>query len=160
MPAFGVHPSVTAMQKGEVTTASPFRQDKAVKDHALLFNAIIYSLFFFYQEREIPNCHAEHNGKGKADGVDADVLKLRRPTGYERLMNFIEAGVEQRDDERDPAADGRPFVVRRFDRQRGGEQEARSAEQEIEKDVRQLADHQTKDNRHVRGGHSRRDLDA
>lgn len=24
MPAFGVHPSVTAMQKGEVTTTSPF----------------------------------------------------------------------------------------------------------------------------------------
>lgn len=86
------------MQKGEVIAASPFRQDKAAKDHALLFNAIIYSLFSLYQEHKIPDRRAEHNSEDEPDGIDADVLKLRCPAGYERLMDLIEAGVKQGDD--------------------------------------------------------------
>ena len=96
-------------------------QYKAVKDHALLFIAIICSLFFFYQQCKIPDRRAENDGEGEADGIDADVAKLRRAAGHERLVDLVETGVEQRDDEGDAAADGRPFVARRFDRQRGGE---------------------------------------
>ena len=63
-------------------------------------------------------------------------------------MDLVETGVEQRNDEGDPATDGGPFVARRFDRQRGGEKKARAAEQEIEKNVRELADIEAEDDRH------------
>ena len=75
-------------------------------------------------------------------------------------MDLVETGVKQGNDERDPAADGGPFVARRFDRQCGGEQEARSAEQEIEKNVRELADVEAEDDGHSGSRHPGRDLDA
>ena len=47
----------------------------------------------FCPKRKIPDRRAEDDGEDETDGVDADVTKLRRTTGYERLVDFIETGV-------------------------------------------------------------------
>ena len=57
-------------------------------------------------KHDVRGSHAEGNGKAEADGIHADILELRRTTGHEGLVNLIETGVEQRDDEGDTAADG------------------------------------------------------
>ena len=48
-----------------------------------------------HRKHDVRGCHAEGDRKAKADGIDADVLDLRRTTGHEGLVNLIEAGIEQ-----------------------------------------------------------------
>ena len=75
-------------------------------------------------------------------------------------MDFIETGVEQRDDEGDAAADGGPDFRGGLDRQRGCEEETCAAEQEVEEDVCELADGETEEDGHIGRRHPGRDLDA
>lgn len=88
----------------------------------------IFLLLCARHKHDVRGSHAERDRKAEADGIDADVLDLRRTTGDKGLMHFIETGVEQRDDESDTAADGGLGFRGDLDGQRGGEQEACAAE--------------------------------
>ena len=113
-----------------------------------------------HHKHDVRGNHAERDRKNEADGIHADVLDLRRTTGHEGLVNLIETGVEQRDDEGDTAADGGLGFRGDLDGQRGCEEEARAAEQQVEEDVRELADGEPEEDGHVGRRHPGRDLDA
>ena len=112
------------------------------------------------RKHDVRDGHAERNRENEADGIDADVLELRRTTRHEGLVDLIETGIEQRDDEGKAAADDGSDFGNGLDGQRGGEQEARAAEQKIEEDVRELADGEAEEDGHVGRRHPGRDLDA
>ena len=109
---------------------------------------------------DVQGNHAERDRKNEADGIHADVLDLRRTTGHEGLVDLIETGIEQRNDEGDAAADGGPDFRGDLDGQRGCEEETRAAEQEVKEDVRELADGEPEEDGHVGRRHPGRDLDA
>ena len=126
----------------------------------LKFFGRIFLFLRTHHKHDVRGNHAERDRKNEADGIHADVLDLRRTTGHEGLMHFIETGIEQRDDEGDAAADGGPDFRGGLDRQRDGEQEARAAEQKVEEDVRELADGEPEEDGHIGRRHPGRDLDA
>ena len=112
------------------------------------------------RKHDVRGSHAERDRKAEADGIDADILDLFRTTRHEGLVDLIETGIEQRDDERDAAADGGPDFGNGLDGQRGGEQETRAAEQEVKEDVCEFSDGEAEEDGHVGRRHPGRDLDA
>lgn len=112
------------------------------------------------RKHDVRGNHAERDRKNEADGIHADVLDLRRTTGHERLVNLIETGVEQRDDEGDTAADGGPDFRGDLNGQRGCEEETRATEQEVKENVRELADGEPENDGYVGRRHPGRDHDA
>lgn len=54
----------------------------------------IFLLLRTRRKHDVRGGHAERDRKAEADGIDADVLELRRTTGDEGLMDLIETGIQ------------------------------------------------------------------